>query len=133
EAERTGRVFDLPRKQAKGDRLSTDWVSRIISDIGEKAGVKVNTDAGGNVKYASAHDLRRSFGERWASRVMPAVLQQLMRHETIETTMKYYVGKNAESTADVLWKAHESLKSTSSGNTPSTAVETCDSANVVSR
>jgi len=31
-------------------------------------------------KYASAHDLRRSFGTRWAKRVMPVVLQKLMRH-----------------------------------------------------
>ena len=31
--------------------------------------------------------LRRSFAERWASRVMPQVLMELMRHETIETTI----------------------------------------------
>ena len=81
-----------------------DTTSKIISRIGKKAGVKVaETDKG--PKYASAHDLRRSFGFRWAMRVMPAVLQQLMRHASIETTMKYYVGKNAEATADVAWEA----------------------------
>ena len=58
------------------------------------------------VKYASAHDLRRSFGERWATRVMPQVLQELMRHESIETTLRYYVGPNAQATAAVLWEAH---------------------------
>jgi integrase len=56
-------------------------------------------------KHASAHDLRRSSGERWAARVMPQVLPELMRHESIETTMKYYVGLNAQSTAAVLWEA----------------------------
>ena len=37
---------------------------------------------------ASAHDLRRSFGFRWSCRVMPTVLGKLMRHESIETTMR---------------------------------------------
>lgn len=55
---------------------------------------------------ASARDLRRSFGLRWASRVMPQVLMELMRHESIDTTMRYYVGRNAQSTAAVLWEAH---------------------------
>ena len=57
----------------------------------------------------SAHDLRRSFGECWSSRVMPQVLKQLMRHESIETTLRYYVGSNADLTADVLWEAHKRL------------------------
>jgi hypothetical protein len=30
-----------------------------------------------------------------------------MRHESIETTMHFYVGQNAESTADTLWECHE--------------------------
>jgi len=42
---------------------------------------------------------------------MPQTLMELMRHESIETTMKYYVGRNAEATADVLWKAHENTDS----------------------
>ena len=36
---------------------------------------------------------------------MPTVLRELMRHETIQTTMQYYVGINAEATADELWNA----------------------------
>ena len=58
-------------------------------------------------KTASAHDLRRAFGERWAARLMPAQLMELMRHETIETTLSYYVGRNAERTAAILWHEHE--------------------------
>ena len=42
-------------------------------------------------------------GERWAAKVMPQVLMQLMRHESINTTMAYYVGRNAQATADILW------------------------------
>ena len=107
EADRSGPVFN-PRSRRKGrGRPGEWWVSRVVCKIGEKAGVKVNTGAAGNVKFASAHDLRRSFGERWALRVMPQVLKELMRHESIETTMKYYVGRNAQSTAAVLWQAHQ--------------------------
>ena len=62
-------------------------------------------DDGIKRKYASAYDLRRAFGLRWTARVMPAVLQQLMRHETIETTMRYYVGRDADAVADALWEA----------------------------
>lgn len=36
---------------------------------------------------------------------MPTVLRELMRHADITTTMKYYVGLNAEATADELWAA----------------------------
>ena len=73
--------------------------------------MKVNTDPRtGKLKFASAHDLRRSFGERWAMRVLPQVLQEMMRHESIETTMRYYVGQNAERTADALWDAFNSMR-----------------------
>ena len=93
----TGRVFKLPRVDGKQGEPTTDRVSKIISKIGAKANVIVDTN-----KTASAHDLRRSFGERWASRMMPADLMEIMRHESIETTMKYYVGKNAERTAAIM-------------------------------
>lgn len=33
-------------------------------------------------------------------------LKELMRHESIETTLKYYVGRNAQATAAILWEAH---------------------------
>jgi len=95
--QRVGRVFNPRGRRETGDRLSRDRVSRIISRIGKAANVKVHTFyRSGKVKFASAHDLRRSFGERWAARIMPAVLQQLMRHESIDTTMKYYVGRDAQ-------------------------------------
>jgi len=123
--QRKGRVFRLPgirtvRRQGGGrggaDRVrSPDWISRIICRIGEAAQVKVdirtrlNPQTGKQeevVKYASAHDLRRSFGERWAGRIMPHELQQLMRHEDIDTTMKFYVGRNSRTTAAKLWAAY---------------------------
>ena len=110
----TGRVFKLPRVDGKQGEPTTDRVSKIISKIGATANVIVDTN-----KTASAHDLRRSFGERWASRMMPADLMAVMRHESIETTMQYYVGKNAERTAammDTIDK--EAARSTSFFPTP---------------
>lgn len=101
--ERSGRVFKF-RNRKTGDitAYGVQWVSKLVSEIGSKAGVVVNPKTR---KYASAHDLRRSFGQRWAARVMPQILMQLMRHADISTTMKYYVGSEAEATADVLWDA----------------------------
>ena len=80
--------------------ITPNRVSRIVSAIGKEAGVVVNE---AERKYGSAHDLRRSFGTRWASRVKPATLQLLMRHKSIETTLKYYVAQDADEVADQLW------------------------------
>jgi len=102
--QRTGFVFN-PQHE-RNQRSTRDTTIRIVAEIGRQAGVKVWTNPkGGKAKCASAHDLRRAFGLRWSSRVMPAVLQQMMRHATIETTLKFYVGKNAQTSAGVIWDA----------------------------
>ncbi len=122
--DRIGFVFS-PLSKDRSTRVGVDRAGRMICQIGRAAGVKVVTKVGQAearraskpqrqlVKYASAHDLRRAFGERWATRVMPAVLKELMRHESIDTTLRYYVGQNAQKTASVLWEAH---KRASEGN-----------------
>lgn len=108
---RKGRVFKLKAQKVRGERMTADRVSQVVAAIGKKAGVVVDTKRN---KFASAHDLRRSFGERWASRVMPPTLMELMRHESIETTLKFYVGRNAERTSKLLREAYEQhLKQTS--------------------
>lgn len=103
--------FILTTKRKKGSvfgiTMTMPRASKVISAIGEAAQVEVNSDTG---KWASAHDLRRSFGTRWASLVMPAELQRLMRHESIETTMKYYVGRSAEDLAESLWNRHRKVR-----------------------
>jgi integrase len=58
-------------------------------------------------KFASAHDLRRSFATRWAARVKPATLQLMMRHADIKTTLDYYVDQDADEVAAELWASHE--------------------------
>lgn len=106
EAERTGPVFPLPSLRSGMECRQVGWVSKVLSMAGEKANIVVNRDAkSGEVKFASAHDLRRSFGTRWAGQVMPAVLKDLMRHADIQTTMKFYVSASAKATEDILWKA----------------------------
>lgn len=99
EHERTDRVFPIPYAQQNA-------VSKLGSMIGAAAGVKVNMDQRtGKIQHATIHDLRRSFGERWAEMIMPKQLMELMRHESIETTMKYYVGANAKATSRILREA----------------------------
>jgi integrase len=112
DAERSGYVFNP--LQANGKRASRAMAIRTVGAIGKAAGVKVWTSKNGKVKCATAHDLRRAFGLRWSSRVMPAVLQQMMRHATIETTMKFYVGRDAQTAAGVI---AEAFAKTQSGNT----------------
>ncbi len=114
--QRTGRVFRLSGLLS-GKPITPKRVSRVVSEVGKRAGVIVNKIDG---KYASAHDLRRSFGTRWAPKVRPATLQLLMRHESIETTLKYYVAQDADDIASELWSQH-SATGNSSGNSRSQA------------
>ncbi|MBA4107880.1 MAG: hypothetical protein C0485_19280 [Pirellula sp.] len=114
---RRGRVFQPLDKSALPYSPTRDSIGPIISAIGEMAGVivgqRTKLDADGEPetvsKFASAHDLRRSFGFRWSRRVMPPVLKELMRHTDVATTMKYYVGVNAQATADELWRVEGNI------------------------
>ena len=41
---------------------------------------------------------------------MPAQLMELMRHESIETTLRFYVGTDAQRTAEAAWAAFDALQ-----------------------
>ncbi|MCO6454083.1 MAG: site-specific integrase [Pirellulaceae bacterium] len=112
EHRRIGYVFNpRPLDRENGSaRLSEQTVSRTITYIGKAAGVVVARSKTGRPKYASAHDLRRAFGTRWAARVMPQVLMEMMRHESIGTTMAFYVNRQAETTAGILWQAYDQAR-----------------------
>src|SRR5690606_24298380 len=100
----------------------------ILSSIGEAAGVVVaqsEENQGAKKKHASAHDLRRSFGTRWAARVMPAQLKELMRHTSIDTTMRYYVQTEATELASAVWDAYRKAEG---GDSPSDAHSDAQSA-----
>lgn len=99
ESDREGLLFRIPQKV--GFAEIPGEVGRKISDFGKLADIVVDR-TGDAVKYASSHDLRRAFGFRWSRRIFPAELMELMRHADISTTMKYYVGMQAEMTAKSL-------------------------------
>jgi integrase len=68
-----GRCFDLTSREPSR-------VSRIFGRVAQAAGVR-----------CTLHDLRRTFGTRYAPRVPAQVLHRLMRHSSISTTMAFYV------------------------------------------
>jgi integrase len=90
EGNRSGLVFPM--------NLSVSTIQKRIQLIGDRSGVITNHDG----RTVRAHDLRRSFGTRWASRITPAELRELMRHKSIETTMSYYVRLHADELAQKL-------------------------------
>ena len=118
EDQRTGFVFNPQRQHSRRRFSCPREAGRTIRLFAQRANVKVDEQQRKGttvVKYATAHDLRRAFGTRWASRIMPVDLQRLMRHETIETTMKFYVNQNV---SDISARLYEALGSgNTSGNT----------------
>ena len=101
-ADRHGPVF---RPMMPGGIARYDQAGKMISLIGELAKVKVYTHPKtGKVKFASAHDLRRSFGTRWSRVVSASELQDLMRHADYHTTQAYYVDHQAADLARSIWR-----------------------------
>lgn len=92
---RTGPVFPLTHAAWKITRVNA---SRVIGMIGREA--KLTIDAKG--KCVSAHDLRRSFGSRWAMKVPPLALQKMMRHRTLQTTLRFYLELDSD-VSDILY------------------------------
>ena len=97
---RTGRVLPIWSTLGKDRPVSCPKrIGKILSGIGKASGLVVNEDG----KHVSAHDLRRSFATRWAAKVKPLTLKRLMRHASIETTLRFYVDQDADDVAEELW------------------------------
>jgi integrase len=64
---------------ATGEPLTLSGVSLMITKLAKAAGVKLTMKT-----------LRKAFGSRYAGKVPAQVLQKLMRHANISTTMDYY-------------------------------------------
>ena len=108
ERDRQGRVFKLLAANGMPFTVTANEVSAVVSAMGKKAGVVVDERMKGDKlvrKFASAHDLRRAFAVRWAAKIKPTQLRELMRHASIQTTLAFYVGEDAEATADALWSS----------------------------
>lgn len=83
--------YFTPKTRLGSDYVEAGKVGRVISKIGEKARIVVRPAIGDEpARTATAHDLRRSFATRWALKVKPFVLQYMMRHSDIKTTLQYY-------------------------------------------
>ena len=110
--QRRGWVFNPQSLQTKTGRKvrhqrpDAEWVGKVISRIGKEAKIEVEpADArtGRPAKYASAHDLRRSCGERLRNEgVPPLVICRVMRHSSWETTRKHYAPGDVQKDAEVL-------------------------------
>jgi integrase len=74
---RSGRVFHFPTRAGTPAALAT--VSRRVVLLARKAGVRLTMKT-----------LRRGFGCYYAAREPAQVLQRLMRHANIKTTMDFY-------------------------------------------
>lgn len=86
--DRTGWIFNPAKVRGQGATRDPRYVGKVISTIGKAAEIFVNS----NGKPASAHDLRRSFGQRLADAgVLPRDLQAIMRHSELRTTERYYI------------------------------------------
>ncbi|QDU60444.1 site-specific tyrosine recombinase XerD [Planctomycetes bacterium Pan216] len=74
-------------------------ISGTFQKIARRAGVK------GASKHdlVTIHDLRRAYGSRMAGRVPAQVLQRLMRHANLSTTMSFYADTEAAA-VEALWK-----------------------------
>ena len=105
-AKQKGRVFYWPGM--KGEEVTCKTVEKRLAKAGLLARVVVGKNTDGTDKYATAHDWRKTFGARWATRVMPVVLKEMMRHESLDTTLKFYVGQNAVRNADAIWAHSDS-------------------------
>jgi integrase len=109
-AQRRGRVFRL--HTGHGAIHDPNAIGRIVSDIGQTARVRTGTrlerdpktgKAQEVPKWASAHDLRRSFGSRWAPHLKPRILQLLMGHKSYQTTQEFYEELDVADVAKGLW------------------------------
>ena len=99
--DRTGYVFNPTKRRGQGRYTDLRQVGRVISKIGRAAEVFVTDDG----KPASAHDLRRSFGQRMADAGLPPRdLQAIMRHSSMATTEKYYLTNRASDQAERIAK-----------------------------
>lgn len=130
ESERTEWIFKPMSLQLKRgrepseERPEAEWVGKIISRIGEKAKVVVRPEdpkAKRLAKHASAHDLRRSCGERLLDAgVPPTIICRVLRHASWETTRRHYapgdIQKEAEALQALLGPSTQRQRSTTSSS-----------------
>ncbi len=93
-------------RKVRHRRPDADRVGKVISRIGKEADIIVDPGdkpTGRPAKYASAHDLRRSCGERLRNaNVAPLIICRVMRHSSWETTRKHHAPGDVQQAAETL-------------------------------
>jgi integrase len=91
--------FISTKSGSKGSILGDGGVSQRVIDLAHKAGVRLTMKS-----------LRRGFGCRLAGKVPAQVLQKLMRHASIKTTMAYYANVDDAAMEAILGPQRNSLR-----------------------
>ena len=90
-----------------------DIHATILNCPPERSHAEFLLATGREVKYASTHDLRRTFAVRLhQSRIPPHLITKLMRHSDYRVTERYYV---TETTQEDAGQIREILRSVSPG------------------
>jgi integrase len=110
---RDGKVFQFVDRDGR-PLLTASAVSDRVIALAKLAGVKLTMKA-----------LRRGFGCRHAARVSAHVLQRLMRHSSIKTTLDYYANIDAAVEEAILGPQRNSSRNTT-GQTKHSAKESRD-------
>lgn len=118
-----GALLALPRCGRKVFRFtnassrpaSESFVSRLVTDLAHRAGVKMSMRA-----------LRRGFGCYHAARVPAQVLQRLMRHGDIKTTIRFYC--NVDDAAEEAIRSRPRNDPRNAASTPSPPTVAADGA-----
>jgi integrase len=105
----------LPRQGRKvfcffnrsGRALTAGAMSKRVTALAQQAGVRL-----------TMHTLRKGFGCRYAGKVPAQVLQRLMRHSDIKTTMAYYANVDEAVMQAVLGAERNNLRNTPTDATP---------------
>jgi integrase len=93
------KVFCFLSKRGRKRILSPSRVADSIGKLAKKAGVRMTMKT-----------LRSGFGCYWAARVSAQVLQKLMRHASITTTMIYYVNVDDAAVEAISSRPRNSLR-----------------------
>jgi hypothetical protein len=89
----TQSFLEPPRPALRG-------LDRHAADAPHTCGINRSSSGRRPTTYAA------SLGGREAVRVTVQVLKDLMRYESVETTTRYCVGRNAQTTTDAIWAAY---------------------------
>jgi len=99
-----GSLQGKKNRKPRTDRINPEWVGKVITKIGKKAGVVVvPATTTQKAKFASAHDLRRSCADRLVAAGVPErEVAAILRHASVETTRRHYAPGSVQRSAGII-------------------------------